>query len=136
MAAFSAALALSTGMPAHPAAWPATTRAATPDEHAFCLAHPDEGPITGDCAVVPLAGDITEDDPWGRWDCRTNGNHTCSGLIFFRIGGEFWTYEVNDPHRPACFVQPSSTREGFEVIFSWDLARFTDELGFEVNCPI
>lgn len=60
---------------------PSTTRPATPYEAAFCSEHFAEyGPVTDDCTVVPLAGYVTpdgtildgtvsEDDPFGRWDC-------------------------------------------------------------------
>lgn len=116
------------------------TRPATATEAAFCVANYDQlGPINGDCTTVVLAGDIQEDDPWGRWDCRTMGNHVCGSakgpIIHFNLGGELHGFELNAPNRPACRVEPSNTREGFEVIFYMDQAK-ADQAGFEVRCPL
>lgn len=36
-----------------------------------------QGPNSNDCSRVPLGGKIHEDDPWGRWNCRTMGNQIC-----------------------------------------------------------
>lgn len=120
----------------------ATTRAATADEASFCLAHLETlGPITGDCNVVPLGGELFEDDPWGRWDCRTMGNHICGDLIFFNIGGELHAYDLNAPDRPGCFMEPSNRRQGWEIIFYSRISGrgapeyIGDPLGFEVGCP-
>lgn len=125
----------------------ATTRAATTDEAAFCLAHLETlGPITGDCNVVPVGGTLYEDDPWGRWDCRTMGNRTCGDgagnlTIWFEIDGALQGFDINDPHRPGCFVEPSTTVAGYEVIaYSRISGRgapeyLGDPLGFEVRCP-
>lgn len=122
-----------------------TVRLATLEEEGFCLAHFDTlGPVTGDCLLVPVDGlySVEEDDPWGRWDCHTMGNHTCGDLIFFNLGGELHGFDVNAPDRPTCFVEPSSTPAGFEVIFYSNMSGrgapeyLGDPLGFEVNCPI
>lgn len=122
-------------------------RLATPAEAAFCEAHLETlGPITGDCLVVPKVGTIHEDDPWGRWDCRTMGNHTCGDgagnlTIWFEVDGALQGFDVNDPHRPGCFVEPSDTPEGYDVIhYSRISGRgppeyIGDPLGFEVRCP-
>lgn len=134
VAAFAAAGILAFGSPA--GAPTATTRPATPTERSFCQANYDLlGPITEDCSQVPLSGSIEEDDPWGRWDCRTMGNMMCGELIYFNIGGQLHSYGVNAPNRPACIVEPSNTREGYEVIFYMDMAKWGGEFGFEVNCP-
>lgn len=125
----------------------ATTRAASADEANFCLAHLDTlGPITGDCNVVPVGGTLFEDDPWGRWDCRTMGNRTCGDgagnlTIWFEVDGTLSGFDVDDPHRPGCFVEPSNTPEGYEVIFYSRISGrgppefIGDPLGFEVRCP-
>lgn len=125
----------------------ASTRAATPDEAAFCLAHlEDFGPVTGDCNVVPIGGTLYEDDAWGRWDCRTMGNRVCGDgagnlTIWFEIGGTLSGFDVNDPHRPGCFVEPADTPEGYDVIFYSRISGrgapefIGDPLGFEVRCP-
>lgn len=118
------------------------THPATPNERAFCLAHLEKlGPITGDCGVVPTFGEILEDDPWGRWDCRTMGNHMCGDAngnvtIYFNLGGELHGFEVNAPDRPACIVEPSNVKGGFEVIFYPAMSMWGGEFGFEVDCPI
>lgn len=43
------------------------------------------------------------------------------------------------PDRPGCFVEPSNTAAGFEVIFYSHIsgrADIGDPLGFEVRCPM
>lgn len=123
------------------------TRPATADEVAFCLANLDTlGPASGDCRTVPLTGPLYEDDPWGRWDCRTMGNRTCGDgagnlTIWFDVDGELQGFDVNDPHRPGCFMEPSTTAVGYEVIrYSRISGRgapeyIGDPLGFEIPCP-
>lgn len=119
------------------------TRSATPAESAFCLANYDRlGPITHNCARVSLWGTIEEDDPWGRWDCRTMGNHICGSTIFFvHADGSIHGYELNAPDRPGCFMEPSSAAGGFEIIgYSAISGRdapeyLGSEFGFEVPCP-
>jgi len=75
---------------------------------------------------------IEEDDP--RWDCKTMGNHICGEIIWFNVGGELQGYELNAPSRPACRVEPSNTRVGYEVIFYPNQDQ-ADDIGFEVTCP-
>jgi hypothetical protein len=124
-----------------------TTRTATADERAFCEATIELfGPITGDCAVVPLWGSIEEDDPWGRWDCARQGNHICDtpdGLvIYFNIGGQLEGFYLDAPDRPGCFMEPSNTPDGWEVIFYSRISGrgapefIGDPLGFEVRCQL
>lgn len=118
-------------------------RAATADEERFCLDNLELlGPASGDCSRVPLFGTLYEDDPWGRWDCRIMGNRQCGDLLFFAAAdGRLVGFHINDPHRPGCFVEPSSVRGGFEIIgFSRISGRgapeyMGDPLGFEVPCP-
>lgn len=62
------------------------TRQATAGEERFCLAN--LGPNTGSCSRVPLFGTPYEDDPWGRWDCRTMGNRQCGDLLGDPLGFE------------------------------------------------
>ena len=108
------------------------TRPATLAERAFCEANYDLfGPMTGDCNVVPLGCEITEDDAWGRWDCASMGNRVCGSTIY--VGGT--GYHVNDRHRPGCFMEPSKTPNGWEVIFYPSITEHADEFGFEVPCP-
>ena len=128
--------------PVGPTLGPALTRPASAAEAAFCEANLELlGPITGDCGIVPLAGGIEEDDPWGRWDCRTMGNNICGTTIFFDMDGEWRGFALNDRHRPACFVEPSNTPAGFEIIFYSRMSgrgapeHLGDPLGFEVRCP-
>lgn len=119
------------------ASTPASTRPATAGEAAFCQANYEQlGPITGDCHKVPLAGGIEEDDPWGRWDCRTMGNHVCGSTIYFNLAGQLHGFDLNAPDRPGCFAEPSATHAGFEVIWYGRISAHTDEFGFEVNCPM
>ncbi len=138
---------------------PSTTRPAYPYEARFCQDNYDQlGPITGDCTVVPLAGYVTpdgtvldgsiqEDDPYGRWDCRTMGNHVCGDengnltLYITYADGNIHGFELSAPDRPGCFMEPSNTRAGYEVIFYTHISGrgapefIGDPLGFEVNCP-
>lgn len=148
LAAFAAAasLAFSAGPAAAPTL-PEGTRYASSAERSFCDANWDTlGPITGDCRIVPLLGELYEDDAWGRWVCETMGNHICNVdgvlVIYFNIGGQLHGYELSDPHRPGCFVEPSNTAAGYEVIFYSRISGrgapefIGDPLGFEVNCPL
>lgn len=136
LAAFAAAALLASGAAHQAPAQDPGTRPATATEAAFCVANYDlYGPINGDCNTVLLGGEIQEDDPWGRWNCMTMGNHICGSVIYFNLGGELHGFEVNAPNRPACRVEPSSTRAGFEVIFYGDHAK-ADQAGFEVTCAI
>lgn len=126
---------------------PAGTRQAYAQEMLSCENTWDvRGPITGNCGYVPLYGEIQEDDPWDRWDCKINGNHICGDpihglVIWFNLNGELQGYELNAPDRPGCFVEPSDTRDGYEVIFYSHISGrgapefLGDELGFEVPCP-
>lgn len=132
VAAFAAALSACSG--SHATTTP-TDRPATDAERTFCEQNFDTlGPVTGDCSKVPLQGEILEDDPWGRWDCRTMGNHVCGDQIFFRLGDQLVSFSLNDPNRPGCFVEPSNTPEGFEVIYRPVMSQ-GDQIGFEVRCP-
>jgi hypothetical protein len=117
-------------------------RPATEDERSFCEAHFDVlGPINNDCSRVVLAGEIQEDDPWGRWDCRVMGNRQCGSTLWFTVEGMLQGFDINDPHRPGCFVEPSNVVAGFEIIhYSRISGRgapefIGDPLGFEVRCP-
>lgn len=92
----------------------------------------DAGPTTTTTTV------ITEDEP--RWDCRTMGNHICGEpdaghlVIYFTLGDQVHGFDLNAPDRPGCFVEPSDTPAGYEVIFRPDISQ-DDDLGFEVVCP-
>jgi hypothetical protein len=45
-------------------------------------------------------------------------------------------YDINAPDRPACWMEPSNTPEGYEVILYPRLSMHNDaDLGFEVSCP-
>lgn len=45
-------------------------------------------------------------------------------------------YDINAPDRPACWMEPSNTPEGYEVILYPHLSMHNDaDLGFEVSCP-
>ncbi len=149
-AAFAALALTASASPAGAPTLPEGTRYATSAEQTFCQANWDTlGPITGDCRIVPLLleGDsISEDDPWGRWVCETMGNHICNVdgvlVIYFNIDGQLHGYELNAPDRPGCFVEPSNTAAGFEVIFYSRISGrgapefIGDPLGFEVNCRL
>lgn len=124
-----------------------TLRLATLEEEGFCLAHLDIlGPVTGDCLLVPVDdSSLTEDDPWGRWDCRTMGNRICGDgagnlTIYFDFGGELYGFDVNAPDRPACFVEPSPTAAGYRITFYSQMSGrgapeyLGDPFGFEANC--
>jgi hypothetical protein len=82
---------------------------------------------------------INEDDP--RWDCRTMGNHQCGTTLYFNLDGELYGFDVNAPDRPGCFVEPSNTKAGYEVVFYSRISGrgapefLGDPLGFEVTCP-
>lgn len=93
-------------------------------------------------ALALLAG--TSDSHWhpaavsedsAGWDCRTMGNHVCGSTIWFNIGGELQGYEVDAPDRPACWAEPSTTPDGYEVIF-YPAGGGGQHGGFEVVCPI
>lgn len=66
-------------------------RNATELEEQLCQenAYRGEPPASGDCAWIP-DGPITEDDVWGRWDCRTMGILACTppptGWLTFELG--------------------------------------------------
>lgn len=83
-----AILALLVSAPSSPAAGtttvtttPINTRSATAQEMLFCEANWDTlGPITNNCGYVPLWGGIEEDDAFGRWDCRLDGNGLCGRI--------------------------------------------------------
>lgn len=45
-------------------------------------------------------------------------------------------YDINAPDRPACWMEPSNTPEGYEVILYPHLSMHNDaDFGFEVSCP-
>lgn len=97
-------------------------------------------PKLRDRLEAPSTTIITEDDIYGRWDCRTMGNFICGDghgnlTIWFQEGDGLAGYDVNDPHRPGCFVEPSNTPEGHETIYYAYISDRTDPLGFEVPCP-
>jgi hypothetical protein len=80
------------------------------------------------------------------WDCKTMGNHICgdgSGnlTIWFTIDGSLQGFDINDPHRPGCFIEPGNTETGYEIIFYSRISGrgapefIGDRLGFEVRCP-
>lgn len=61
------------------------------------------------------------------------GNRVC-GPDLIAVHGEL--YEVSAPNRPGCFVEPSDSVDGFEVILYPDIAAVNPaDLGFEVPCP-
>lgn len=71
----------------------------------------------------------------GRYDVggATESSHGRHPEVI-AVHGEL--YEINAPNRPGCFVEPSATVEGFEVIFYPDMGLRNDiDLGFEVSCP-
>lgn len=108
---------------------PVQTEAPAPAE----APQPDRGSTEAPSTTI-----ITEDDP--RWDCRTMGNFICGDghgnlTIWFQEGDGLAGYDVNDPHRPGCFVEPSNTPEGHETIYYAYISDRTDPLGFEVPCP-
>lgn len=73
-----------------------------------------------------------EDEPC--WDCQTMGNHVCGPNPLIAVKGEL--YELRAPNRPGCFVEPSNTVDGFEIILYPDIAAVNSaDLGFEVPCP-
>lgn len=90
-----------------------------------------DGPASGDCNAVPN-GPIAEDDPWGRFDCRTMGNLACTST------GSL-DFELLD--RPGCFMEPANGLTGWTVVrYSNIRGRgapefLGDPLGFEVPCP-
>lgn len=102
-----------------------------------------EPSASGDCSRIPIAALFSapeEDDVYGRWDCRVMGNRQCADTLFFTMAdGSLVGYHINDPTRPGCFVEPSNTPEGFEVIYRPNIYRpnisVGDGLGFEVRCP-
>jgi hypothetical protein len=79
-----------------------------------------------------MTKDIQEDDPWGRWDCATMGNRVCAPTAPLN-------FELTS--RPGCFMEPSSTPDGWEIIWYPNISvRGTpgfpaDEFGFEIPCP-
>lgn len=89
------------------------------------------GPASGDCQHLP-DGPISEDDPWGRWDCSTMGNRVCAPTAPLN-------FELTS--RPGCFMEPSSTSDGWEIIWYPDISKRgtsgfpSDEFGFEIPCP-
>lgn len=90
------------------------------------------GPANGDCQHVP-DGFFYEDDPWGRWNCRADGNGICAPSAPL-------DFELLD--RPGCFIEPSSTPSGWEIIWYSNIRGrgapefLGDPLGFEIPCPI
>jgi hypothetical protein len=61
------------------------------------------------------------------------------GELAGRLGGDTVTvqgatYKVDDPNRPACFMEPSDTPEGVEMILYSRLADKTSDRGIEVVC--
>jgi len=44
------------------------------------------------------------------------------------------SYDMNDQSRPACFMEPSETPEGVEVILYAHLSDKTSDRGIEVTC--
>lgn len=114
-----------------------TSRPATSQERQFCLDNFEKlGPASGDCTKVPLnATVISEDDPYGRFNCVTMGNHQCGEVLFFNMEGQWQGYAIDAPNRPGCFVEPSKTVEGYEITFYEDIAYHGDILGFEIRCP-
>lgn len=77
---------------------------------------------------------LEEDDP--NWDCRTMGNHICGSTIYFHLGNEWIGWPLDSTERPSCWMEPSSTPEGYEVIL-YDHLRLVppNEVGFEIPCP-
>lgn len=117
-------------------------RPATELEEHFCQENFELlGPSSGDCSRVPLNAVLYEDDPWGRWDCRIMGNRQCGDVLWFDLDGTLQGFDINDPHRPGCFIEPSNTETGWEIIFYSRISGrgapefLGDPLGFEVRCP-
>lgn len=67
-------------------------------------------------------------------DTATDFASTPDPYEYVTVQGQ--VYQTNAPHRPACWVEPSETPDGFEVILYPDTAMHHDgDLGFEVACP-
>ena len=118
-------------------------RPATEQEEHFCHESTFRGepPASGDCSRVPLFDTIYEDDVNGRWDCRTMGNRICGSTIHVPVGDQIHAFDVNAPDRPGCFMEPSSTPQGWEIIYYSQISGrgapefIGDPFGFEVPCP-
>lgn len=67
------------------------------------------------------------------WTCQNAEQYIARGTQII-VQGE--SYDINAPDRPACFMEPSGTKEGYEVILYPHLSMHHDgDLGFEVSCP-
>lgn len=89
--------------------------------------------FTAPALAAPTPFGITEDG--ALWTCEVMGNHTCGSTIYFvHSDGSLHGYDVNAPSRPACFVEPSDNRNGYDVTFYPNMDERTDHLGFEVTC--
>lgn len=104
---------------------PPTLQAANELEQQVCQenAYRGDAPAYTDCSHLP-DGPIYEDDPWGRWDCRTMGNLTCGPML-----------DLDQLDRPGCFIEPASTPNGWDIVRYTDIRQHTDEFGFEIPCP-
>ena len=63
------------------------------------------------------------------------GNRICGNTIYFRINRKLQGFDLNDPNRPGCFVEPSNVSRGYEVIYYSRTSDRSETLGFEVRCP-
>lgn len=87
-----------------------------------------EPPANGDCRWIPNVVGITEDDPWGRFNCRTMDS--CGESLYLTL-----------LDRPGCFIEPAGPPDYYDIVYYSNIQSrgapeyLGDPLGFEVPCP-